>query len=147
MSEMGWGGNRKWTIGLSLLAEAKEGGEVVKSYRDLIVWQKAVGLVADLYAATRHFPADEVYGITSQLRRAAISIPSNIAEGFGRNSKPDFGRHLNIAIGSLYELQTQLEIAHRLSYLGKASFDDLYGLTRELEAMLRSLLKSLKAKS
>ena len=82
----------------------------IKSFRDLMVWQKSMQLVTDLYRLTSDFPKTESYGLTSQLRRAAVSVPSNIAEGYGRHSTSDYIRFLQIAIGSLYELQTQVEI-------------------------------------
>ena len=89
----------------------------IKSYRELIIWQKSIQLVTNVYKLTRSFPKEELFGLTSQMRRCAISIPSNIAEGFGRNSQGDFKRFLNIALGSTYELQTQIEISFNLEYL------------------------------
>jgi four helix bundle protein len=91
----------------------------INSYRDLIVWQKSMNLVTEIYTFTQRFPAVEVYGLTNQMRRCAISIPSNIAEGYGRNSTGDYKRFLQIAVGYLFELQTQIEIAIKLNYLGK----------------------------
>lgn len=87
----------------------------VSHYQQLIVWQKAMDLVEKVYEATKTFPREEVYGITNQLRRAAVSVPSNIAEGQGRRTTADFLRHLGIAYGSLLEVETQLLIAVRLS--------------------------------
>ena len=89
----------------------------VKSYRDLLVWQKSMGLVADVYRLTRSFPREEQYGLTAQIRRSAVSIPSNIAEGHGRHGTKDYLRFLGMANGSLFELQTQLEIARTLEFL------------------------------
>ena len=89
----------------------------VQHYRELIVWQKAIVLVEDVYRATNDFPKTEIYGLTSQIRRAAVSIPSNIAEGQGRNSTRDFLHFLSMAQGSLMELETQITIAERLGYL------------------------------
>jgi four helix bundle protein len=86
----------------------------MKTYRDLMVWQKAMQLVTDTYQITRNFPKEELYGLTSQIRRCSISIPSNMAEGYGRNSTEDYLRFLKISRGSLYELQTQIEIAYNL---------------------------------
>jgi len=83
----------------------------IKSYRDLIVWQKSVDLVKNIYLCTQTFPKEEQYGLTNQMRRCAVSIPSNIAEGYGRNSTGDYKRFLHISLGSLYELQTQVEIS------------------------------------
>ena len=87
----------------------------------MIVWQKSMRLVKDVYHATNSFPNKEVYGLTAQIQRSAVSIPSNIAEGYGRHSTPDYIRFLRVACGSLFEMQTQLEIALSLDYLEKAS--------------------------
>ena len=86
----------------------------VRTFRDLLVWQKSMVLVTDVYRASSEFPTHERYGLSSQIRRCAVSIPSNIAEGFGRHSATDYIRFLTIANGSLYELQTQIEIALNL---------------------------------
>lgn len=116
----------------------------IKTYRDLLVWQKSMQLVTDVYKQTKTFPADELYGLTSQLRRCAISLPSNIAEGYGRRSTQDYIRFLRIACGSLYEQQTQLEIALNLSYLKREEFEKIYETTREIERMLNSLIHKLE---
>jgi len=115
----------------------------VKTYRDLMLWQKAMALVTEIYKVTKSFPRREDYGLTSQLRRCAVSIPSNIAEGYGRNSRNEYIRFLQIASGSLYELQTQLEIAANLGYLKKDEFELLYESTREVERMLSVLIRRL----
>jgi four helix bundle protein len=112
----------------------------MKTYRDLIVWQKAMQMVTYIYQLTGDFPKNELYGLTSQIRRCAISIPSNIAEGYGRNSTDDYLRFLNISRASLYELQTQLEISFNLNFLVKADFEKIYEATREIERMLSSLI-------
>lgn len=117
----------------------------MKTYKELIVWQKAVELVTVIYSVTKSFPKEEIYGLTNQIRRAAVSVPSNIAEGFGRNSKNEFRRFLKIAIASLFELQTQLEIAKNLEFLTTEEFDNVFSLTREIEAMLSSLIRKLKS--
>jgi four helix bundle protein len=96
-------------------------GETVKTYRDLLVWRKSMELVTEVYKQTKSFPKDEVWGLTIQIRRSAVSIPSNIAEGYGRNSTNDYIRFLQIASGSLYEVQTQLEIAFNLGFLNDDS--------------------------
>ncbi|NLP56975.1 four helix bundle protein [Lutibacter sp. B1] len=119
----------------------------MKTYRELIVWEKSMNLVTDIYQVSKSFPNDENFGLTSQIRRCAISIPSNIAEGYGRNSLNDYVRFLNISLGSLFELQTQVEIAFNLKYIVKDSFNKLYEFTREIERMLSSLIRKLKAKS
>ena len=89
----------------------------VRNYSELIAWQKAMDLVAMVYASTKTFPKEELYGLTNQLRRAAVSVPSNIAEGQGRKSRNEFVRYLSIAHGSLCEVETQILIAERLGYL------------------------------
>src|SRR5260370_41920494 len=89
----------------------------VKKYSELIVWQKAMDLTEEVYTETQHFPKEEIYGLTSQLRRAAVSVPSNIAEGQGRKSTSEFLHYLSIAYGSLMEVETQILIAARLAYI------------------------------
>lgn len=89
----------------------------IKSYRELEVWQLSMDLVEDLYKVLKAFPREELYGLSDQIRRAAVSIPSNIAEGFGRDSNADFAYFISIAKGSLFEVSTQLELAARLGYL------------------------------
>ena len=113
----------------------------MKNYRDLLVWQKALGLVTEIYNHTKSFPEAERYGLVLQLRKSSVSLPSNIAEGYGRNSTLDYIRFLRIANGSLFESQTQLEIARNLEYLRDESFSVLYNLTREIGRMLSSLIK------
>jgi four helix bundle protein len=115
----------------------------MKTYRDLIVWQKAMQMVTCIYQLTGDFPKNELYGLTSQIRRCAISIPSNIAEGYGRNSTDDYLRFLNISRASLYELQTQLEISSNLNFLVKVDFEKIYEATREIERMLSSLITKI----
>jgi len=109
----------------------------------LIVWQKSMQMVTDVYKATKSFPSDELYGLISQLRRCAVSIPSNIAEGYGRNSTGDYKRFLQIAAGSVFELQTQVEIAFNLKYISKEIFDSLFSLAKEVELMLLALAKKI----
>lgn len=117
----------------------------IRNYRDLIVWQKSMALVTDVYSITRLFPKEELYGLRSQIRRSAVSIPSNIAEGYGRYSTNDYIRFLQIAISSLYEFQTQLEIGFNLEYLSKDIFNKVYEQSREIERMLSSLIKKVTA--
>lgn len=116
----------------------------IKSYRDLIIWQKSVVLVTNIYAVTKGFPSSEIYGLTNQLRRCAVSIPSNIAEGYGRNSTGDYKRFLQIAVGSLYELQTQIEIAFNLAYILNEQHDELISLSTEIDKMIYSIIQKLK---
>ena len=118
----------------------------MKTYRDLVVWQKSMVLVTEVYEISKKFPKDELYGLTSQIRRCAISIPSNLAEGYGRNSTNDYIHFLRIASGSLYELQTQMEISLNLQYIDRREFENLYELSREIERMLSSLIRKLRAK-
>src|SRR4030042_618477 len=110
----------------------------IKTYRDLLVWQKSMVLVTEVYKTTRSFPKDELYGLASQMRRSATSIPSNIAEGYGRNSNSDYVRFLRITMGSLYELQTQLDISLNLGYVTMDSREELFESSREVERMLRA---------
>jgi len=118
----------------------------MKTYRDLMIWQKSMDLVVVIYKKTNSFPDNEKYGLVSQLRRAVVSLPSNIAEGYGRNSGGDFNRFLNIAMGSLFEIQTQIELSYLLKYLSKEEFEKLYELTREIERMTGSFIRTLNTK-
>jgi four helix bundle protein len=116
----------------------------IKTYRDLLVWQKAMLIVTEVYTVSSKFPQNEMYGLTSQIRRSAVSIPSNIAEGYGRNSTGDYRRFLQIAVASLFELQTQLEISKNLGYCPKENFDSIIEKSYELERMLSSLITKIK---
>src|SRR5947209_1338920 len=113
------------------------------SYQDPIAWQKAMAFAEQIYAATRGFPKDELYGLTSQLRRAAISIPSNVAEGQGRLTRGEFKQFLGHARGSLLETETQLLMAGRLCYLSQKQIGDLLNLTAELGRVLNGLIASI----
>ena len=115
-----------------------------KSYRDLLVWNKAMELVMLVYRLTQDFPREEMFGLMSQLRRSAVSIPSNIAEGQGRLSKGDFRNFLGNARGSLSELETQVLIAEKLSFLQKSDAADLLDLTAEVGRILNGLIASTK---
>lgn len=116
----------------------------MKTFRDLLVWQKSMTFVTEIYKVSKPFPKEETFGLTSQIRRSAISIPSNISEGYGREGVKEYLRFLNVAMASLFELQTQLEIAFNLEYIHKKRFDDLYELSREIERMLSSFIRSIK---
>lgn len=118
----------------------------MKSYRDLIVWQKSMGFVTLVYNITSRFPDSEKFGLTSQVRRSAVSIPSNIAEGYGRNYTKDYIRFLQIARGSLFECQTQLEIGLNLGYLVSDNLNEIMAISSEIEKMLNSLINKLSAK-
>ena len=119
----------------------------VRDYRELIAWQKAIDLVENVYRQTAGFPRQELYGLTTQIRRAAVSIPSNIAEGQGRHTTPDFLRFLAIANGSLKEVETQFYIARRLGYLDERQLAVSTDRTEEIGRLISGLRKSLKAKS
>lgn len=114
------------------------------SYRNLIAGQKSMQLVTEIYEATRAFPRDELYGLTSQLRRAAVSVPSNIAEGQARFSRKEFHHFLSLARGSLVEIETQLLIAENLRYLPAEQSRPLLAETSELGRVLNGLIASIK---
>ena len=116
----------------------------MQTYRDLIVWQKAMSMVLLVYGETKGFPNEETFGLTSQIQRSVVSIPSNIAEGYGRNSTGDYIRFLQIASGSFYEFQTQLEISSQLGYLNEKKYIEINLLSIEIEKMLSSLLSKVK---
>ena len=114
------------------------------SYRDLRVWQLAMELVAEVYAQTRAFPKEETYGLTSQIRRSAVSVPSNIAECKGRSTDGDRGLFFCHARGSLLELETQILIAQRLEYLAAAEAESLIANSAQLGRMLNALIQSVR---
>jgi|SRR5579871_1829459 len=118
----------------------------VKRYRDLIAWQKAIALVAHIYAVTAAFPRDEIYGLTSQLRRAAVSVPSNIAEGPGRASTGEFTQFLCQARCSLFEVETQLILSMNLGYTTVEQQEMLSDEVCELGRILNGLITSLQQK-
>jgi four helix bundle protein len=112
------------------------------SYRNLVAWQRAVDLVEHVYRVTKSWPRDETYGLSNQARRAAVSIPANIAEGQGRLSDREFAYHLSIAYGSLCELETHFVIALRLSYIDQLEFDEIFDRSGDVARPLRGLIKS-----
>ena len=114
------------------------------SFRDLLVWQRAMQLTVAIYRTTRGFPREELYGLTSQIRRSAVSVPSNIAEGHGRLNSGEYRQFLGIARGSNFELQTQLEIARALDFGNPKLLDDAEGLSHEVGKMLYATLESMK---
>jgi len=116
----------------------------IRSYQDLAVWKKAMQLVAQVYLLTKRFPREELHGLTSQMRRAAISIPTNIAEGWGRGSKKEYIQFLRIARGSLLELETLLAIARTLRYLSQEDMQAMLALVEEISRMLSGLIASLR---
>ncbi|MGK7932523.1 MAG: four helix bundle protein [Microcystaceae cyanobacterium] len=117
----------------------------VKSYQDLTVWQKAMDLVEESYRLSRNFPQTENYGLTSQIRRASISIPANIAKGKGRMHLGDYLRHLSIANGSWMELETHWLIAIRLEYINNEQLKTFWQLTGETGRMLNKLMQKLES--
>jgi four helix bundle protein len=118
----------------------------LSSYRELKVWQQGIENCVAIYRATGDFPKHELYGLTSQMRRASVSIPSNIAEGHSRDSTKEFLRHLSIVLGSLAELETQLTIAERLGYLRASVAEELIERCDYVGRMLRNLQRSLRLK-
>ena len=117
------------------------------SYRDLKVWQKAMDLTVSCYKATQAFPADERFGLTAQIRRAAVSVASNIAEGYGRDSDGSFVQFLRVSQGSLKELETQVIVSERIGVLNSPSAQSLLSAADEIGRMLRGLINSLNNKS
>jgi four helix bundle protein len=111
----------------------------LKSYRDLVVWQKAMDFVIDVYALTKDFPDEEKYGLISQLRRAAVSVPTNVAEGYGRRHRGDYLRFVSIAQGSVCELETLLVISGRPGFATREELRGPWGLLQEVGKMLRAL--------
>ena len=120
------------------------GGSMGRSYRDLVAWQKAMKFVTAIYEVTQRFPSEERYGLTNQLRRASVSVPSNIAEGQARFSQKEFHHFLSMARGSLVEIETQLLIARNLKYLQPAKAEDLLATADELGRILNGLISSIK---
>jgi four helix bundle protein len=126
-----------------ILLTEKEDLMKVRNYQELIVWQRAMDLVEQVYSISKSFPREEMYGLTSQLRRAAVSIPSNIAEGQGRRTTADFVRHLSISYGSLREVETQILIAARLQYLSTEGCRGILEMAGEVGRLLNGLMSSL----
>jgi four helix bundle protein len=116
----------------------------VNNYKDLIIWQKAVDLSVKVYELTKDFPKDEMYGLTSQMRRCSVSIASNIAEGSGRNTKKDFNNFLGISYGSICELETQLIIAKNVGFLEGNKLEVMQRDINELQKMIWAFKRSLK---
>ena len=119
----------------------------VRSYKDLVAWQKSMDLVTAVYRASLGFPKEEIFGLVSQIRRAAVSVPSNIAEGHARTSKKEFQYFLSNARGSLAELETQLTIAHQLAYIDETGINQLLDRLGEVGRILNGLLAALKRSS
>jgi four helix bundle protein len=119
---------------------------MAQDYRDLIVWQRAIDLTVCVYQLTRSFPRDEVYGLVPQMRRAAVSVASNIAEGRGRLNVGEFRQFLGLAQGSLYELQTQLLVARKLGMGSEDTLNAVESLSNEVSKMLAAFIQKLNSK-
>jgi four helix bundle protein len=115
----------------------------MKDFKNLKVWQKGIKLVVDIYKTSKLFPQEELYGLTSQMRRSAVSIPSNIAEGAGRGSNKEFNRFLDISLGSSFELETQIILAHELEFISDNDFNTLTDKVQEEQKMITGLQKSV----
>ncbi|OGI95517.1 hypothetical protein A2917_03105 [Candidatus Nomurabacteria bacterium RIFCSPLOWO2_01_FULL_42_17] len=120
--------------------------EIIHSYKDLIVWQKSIELVICVYELTEKFPREEIYGLTSQIRRSVVSIPSNIAEGRRRGTRADYLHFLRMSYGSGAELETQLIIARKLPKTIKLDYNKIDSLLEEVMKMLNAMLNKLQAK-
>ena len=116
----------------------------MRDFRNLQVWDKAHGLTMNVYKATMSFPKEELYGLTSQIRRSSASIPTNIAEGCGRNGDAELARFISISMGSASELEYQLLLAHDLNYLDQDTYTNLHEKGTEVKRMLAGFIKTLK---
>ncbi|PJJ10293.1 four helix bundle protein [Flavobacterium sp. 1] len=117
----------------------------IKSYKDLLIWQKGIKIVCLVYQLVKSFPQEELYALTSQLKRASVSIPSNIAEGYGRNTDKSFSHFLDISRGSLFEIETQLLIANELGFIvNKTLFNEILNQIEEESKMINAFSKTLK---
>jgi four helix bundle protein len=116
----------------------------IQSYRDLAVWQKSMDLVVEVYRLSKLLPREEQFALASQLQRASVSIPANIAEGHGRLHRGDFYRHLSIARGSLMEVETHLQITVRLGYISETALSDVWTLLGDVGRLLNGLIRSLE---
>jgi len=119
--------------------------KTIHSYKELIVWQKSIELVTAIYTLTENFPKEEIFGLTSQIRKASVSIPSNIAEGRYRGTRVDYLHFLRIAYGSGAELETQIEISKRLSKTKILNYNEIDSLIEEIMKMLNVMINKLKA--
>ena len=129
----------------SVRINGREGVLGRQGYRELVAWQKGMELVTAVYQATSAWPREEQFGLTTQVRRAAVAIPSNLAEGHGRTGSREFAHHVSIAFGSLCELETQLLIADQLGYATSEATADLTALVAHIRRLLLGLLRSLKS--
>ncbi|WP_456377279.1 four helix bundle protein [Lutibacter sp.] len=115
----------------------------IKTYKDLLIWQKGIQIVKEVYLVCKSFPKDELYGLTSQVKRSSVSIPSNIAEGWGRKYTKSYKLFLNYSRGSLLELETQMIIAKELDFISTENFNRIQGLITEESKMLNAFIKSI----
>ena len=132
------------------LIDNKKGGKMevarkaIRSFKDLIVWQRSMDLAVRIYRITQKLPASEKFGLTSQLRRAAVSIPSNIAEGYGRLSTGYYRQFLSISRGSLMEVETQIDICERLKHIAASDTADIFKEIQQINKMLTSLISKIR---
>jgi four helix bundle protein len=126
------------------MGENRSVPKMIESYRDLHVWQAAIELAVSCYARTKTFPASEIYGLTSQIRRSSTSIAANIAEGYGRDNTGSYVQFLRVAQGSLKELETHVIVARRIGYLESPQEEDLLRSSDEVGKMLRALIRALQ---
>ena len=119
---------------------------MLKNYKELKVWQRSYQLCLEIYKITKRFPNEEKYGLTSQIRRAAVSVPSNISEGYGRKTTPEYIRFLYIAYGSNCEMETQILLSGDLGYIETDKLENLQERMGEVERMLKALIKSIEKK-
>jgi four helix bundle protein len=117
---------------------------LAQSFQDLLVWQKAIDLTVCIYKLTRSFPKDEIYGLSAQMRRAGVSVASNIAEGRGRPNPAEFRQFLGVAQGSIFELKTQLVVARKLAIASPVVLDEADALSEEISKMLRAFIQKLR---
>jgi four helix bundle protein len=122
----------------------KAPGKSIRTFRDLVAWQKAIALTRLVYRLTGTFPSDERFGLVIQMRRAAVSVPANIAEGYGRGARQEYIRYIQIARGSLFELQTHAEIAHGQGWMTDSAFRESNQSAEEVDRIISGLLRSLK---
>lgn len=115
----------------------------VSTYKDLLIWQKGIKIVKEVYLICKDFPKDELYDLTSQVKRSSVSIPSNIAEGWGRNYTKSYVQFLKYSRGSLLELETQIIIAKELGFISTQNFNKIQGLITEESKMLNAFIKSI----
>lgn len=116
------------------------------TYEKLIVWRKSILLSKKIYLISKKFPREELFGFTDQLKRSSVSIPSNIAEGYGRNSRGDFKRFLSMSLGSVYELQTQIILCKEFKFIDDKTFEELFLLSKEIDRMLYAMIKNIDSK-